>query len=40
MKMYDKRLFKKMPHIKEEISAPVFYGDNEPEIVLFGWGST
>lgn len=40
MKMLDKRLFKKMPHIKEEIAPPAFYGDNDPEIVLTGWGST
>lgn len=40
MKMLDKRLFKKVPHIREEIAAPVFYGDSDPEIVLTGWGST
>jgi 2-oxoglutarate ferredoxin oxidoreductase subunit alpha len=40
MKMFEKRLFKKMPHIREEIAAPTFYGDNDPEIVLTGWGST
>ncbi|KPK02033.1 MAG: 2-oxoacid:ferredoxin oxidoreductase subunit alpha [Nitrospira bacterium SG8_35_4] len=40
MKMMEKRLFKKMPHIREEIAAPAFYGDNDPEIVLTGWGST
>jgi 2-oxoglutarate ferredoxin oxidoreductase subunit alpha len=40
MKMLDKRLFKKMPHIREEIAGPAFYGDSDPEIVLAGWGST
>jgi 2-oxoglutarate ferredoxin oxidoreductase subunit alpha len=40
LKMLDKRLFKKMPHLREEIAGPVFYGDNDPEIVLAGWGST
>lgn len=40
MKMLDKRLFKKMPHLREEIAGPAFYGDNDPEIVLAGWGST
>lgn len=38
--MVNKRLFKKMPSIKKEISPPLFYGDKEPDIVLVGWGST
>jgi len=38
--MVDKRLFKKMPRIREEIAPPAFHGDPEPEIVLAGWGST
>ncbi|HQE80163.1 MAG TPA: 2-oxoacid:acceptor oxidoreductase subunit alpha [Syntrophorhabdaceae bacterium] len=38
--MVDKRLFKKMPLIKKEISPPLFYGDKDPDIVLVGWGST
>ncbi|MCX8111251.1 MAG: 2-oxoacid:acceptor oxidoreductase subunit alpha [Syntrophorhabdaceae bacterium] len=38
--MVDKRLFKKMGLIKKEISPPLFYGDEKPDIVLFGWGST
>lgn len=39
-KMLDKRLLKKMPHIREEMSPPEFYGHEKPEIVLVGWGST
>jgi 2-oxoglutarate ferredoxin oxidoreductase subunit alpha len=40
MKMMDKRLFKKLPHIREEISPPLFYGSGRPDTVLVGWGST
>jgi 2-oxoglutarate ferredoxin oxidoreductase subunit alpha len=40
IKMLDKRLFKKLPLIKKEIEPPFFYGDNKPEIVIIGWGST
>jgi 2-oxoglutarate ferredoxin oxidoreductase subunit alpha len=40
LKMLDKRFFKKIPHLREEIAGPAFYGDNDPEIVLAGWGST
>ncbi len=40
IKMLDKRLFKKMPLITKEIEPPHFYGSNNPEIVLVGWGST
>ena len=40
IKMIDKRIFKKMPHIREEIAPPAFYGSDAPEIVLTGWGST
>ncbi|RJQ47266.1 MAG: 2-oxoacid:acceptor oxidoreductase subunit alpha [Nitrospiraceae bacterium] len=39
-RMLDKRLFKKLPHVREEIAPPIFYGDSDPEIVLVGWGST
>lgn len=38
--MMDKRLFKKLPHIREDIGPPSCYGSNRPEIVLVGWGST
>jgi 2-oxoglutarate ferredoxin oxidoreductase subunit alpha len=40
MNMIDKRLFKKLPHIREEIAPPEFYGNDQPDIVLVGWGST
>ena len=38
--MMDKRLFRKLPHIKEEIAPPLLYGHDQPEIVLAGWGSS
>ncbi|MCX8030423.1 MAG: 2-oxoacid:acceptor oxidoreductase subunit alpha [Thermodesulfovibrionales bacterium] len=40
VKMVEKRLFKKLPLIKEEISGPYFYGDEGAEILLIGWGSS
>ncbi|MBI4843657.1 MAG: 2-oxoacid:acceptor oxidoreductase subunit alpha [Nitrospirae bacterium] len=39
-KMVEKRLLKKMPMIREEISPPLLYGSENPDIVLVGWGST
>ncbi|MBI4825850.1 MAG: 2-oxoacid:acceptor oxidoreductase subunit alpha [Nitrospirae bacterium] len=39
-RMIEKRLFKKMPLIREEISPPLLYGDKDPDILLVGWGST
>jgi len=39
IKMVEKRLFKKMPLIKSEISPPFIYGENNPQIVLICWGS-
>ncbi len=38
--MLDKRLFKKLTHIRGDISPPFIYGGNKPETVLVGWGST
>ncbi|MBN2654145.1 MAG: 2-oxoacid:acceptor oxidoreductase subunit alpha [Nitrospirae bacterium] len=38
--MVNKRLHKKMPLIRHEISTPLLYGSSNPEIVLVGWGST
>ncbi|MCX7913162.1 MAG: 2-oxoacid:acceptor oxidoreductase subunit alpha [Thermodesulfovibrionales bacterium] len=38
--MVNKRLFKKLPLIRDEIMPPLLYGDPSPEIVLIGWGST
>ena len=40
IKMMHKRLFKKIPFIRDEISPPLFYGNSEPDIVIVGWGST
>jgi 2-oxoglutarate/2-oxoacid ferredoxin oxidoreductase subunit alpha len=39
-KMVRKRLFKKLPLIRQEIGQPFFYGNSHPEIVIVGWGST
>jgi len=39
IKMVNKRLLKKLPMIKNEIAAPVLYGDSKPDIVIVGWGS-
>lgn len=36
--MTDKRL-KKMENLKEELIEPYFYGENEPDVLLLGWGS-
>ncbi len=38
--MVEKRLLKKMPLIREEISPPLYYGAENPEVVVVGWGST
>ncbi|MFA6054356.1 MAG: 2-oxoacid:acceptor oxidoreductase subunit alpha [Thermodesulfovibrionales bacterium] len=40
VKMVHKRLFRKLPLIKKEMSPPFLYGDSHPEIVITGWGST
>ncbi len=40
IQMVEKRLFKKIPLIKEDMSSPEFYGDDKPDTVLIGWGST
>lgn len=37
--MVEKRLFKKLPQIQSEISAPFLYGEPDPAIVIVGWGS-
>ncbi len=39
MKMMDKRLFKKLPLIRQEMEPPLLYGNNSPDTVLVGWGS-
>jgi 2-oxoglutarate ferredoxin oxidoreductase subunit alpha len=40
IKMLDKRLFRKLPLIRNEIAPPALYGDRKPDIVVAGWGST
>jgi len=40
IKMVNKRLFKKLTHIKQEIEPPLLYGKGSPDIVIVGWGST
>ena len=40
IKMLDKRLFKKLPLILQEMEPPVLYGNSQPDVVLVGWGST
>ncbi len=38
--MVDKRLFRKTPLLRSEISPPVFYGESIPDVIITGWGST
>ncbi len=40
IKMVQKRLLKKIPLIRQEMSQPILYGDDKPDIVIVGWGST
>ncbi|MDP2167607.1 MAG: 2-oxoacid:acceptor oxidoreductase subunit alpha [Thermodesulfovibrionales bacterium] len=40
VKMVEKRLLRKLPLIRQEISPPLHYGSKSPDIVLAGWGST
>lgn len=40
VKMVEKRLLKKLPLIKQEISPPSLYGDHDADIMIAGWGST
>lgn len=40
VRMVDKRLFRKLPLIAKEIAPPTFYGKDQPEIIIAGWGST
>ena len=39
-RMMEKRLFRKLPLIQAEIAPPAYYGQENPDIVLVGWGST
>ena len=36
--MCEKRL-RKMELLKEELIEPSFYGEDEPDVLLLGWGS-
>jgi 2-oxoglutarate ferredoxin oxidoreductase subunit alpha len=40
VRMVEKRLLKKMPLIRDEIAPPLFHGNENPETVIVGWGST
>jgi 2-oxoglutarate ferredoxin oxidoreductase subunit alpha len=39
IKMVEKRLFSKLPHMQDEVAPPFLYGDHGPDIVIVGWGS-
>ncbi|MDH4163688.1 MAG: 2-oxoacid:acceptor oxidoreductase subunit alpha [Nitrospirota bacterium] len=39
IRMTEKRIFNKLPAMREEISPPFLYGDHKPDIVLVCWGS-
>jgi 2-oxoglutarate ferredoxin oxidoreductase subunit alpha len=38
-RMVDKRVFKKLPAIQQEIEPPTLYGDTEADVIIAGWGS-
>jgi 2-oxoglutarate/2-oxoacid ferredoxin oxidoreductase subunit alpha len=38
--MINKRLFRKLPLLRQEISPPLYYGHENPKIVIAGWGSS
>ncbi len=40
IKMVNKRLFRKLPHIRQEIEPPLLYGSPNPDVIIAGWGST
>lgn len=40
VKMLQKRLFRKLPLIRQEIAPPKVFGYDDAEIVLVGWGAT
>lgn len=40
IKMVNKRLFQKMPLLRKEIEPPLYYGNEKPDVILVGWGST
>ncbi|MCG6552390.1 MAG: 2-oxoacid:acceptor oxidoreductase subunit alpha [Candidatus Magnetominusculus sp. LBB02] len=40
VKMVQKRVLQKLPLIQKEIDPPLFYGNENPDIIITGWGST
>lgn len=40
VKMVQKRLFRKLQLIRQEIEPPVLYGEQKPDFLIAGWGST
>lgn len=40
IRMVNKRLFKKLPLIRKDIEPPYFYGAENPDVIITGWGST
>jgi 2-oxoglutarate ferredoxin oxidoreductase subunit alpha len=40
IRMVRKRVHMKFPHIGKEIRPPLLFGDEKPDIVVAGWGST
>jgi 2-oxoglutarate ferredoxin oxidoreductase subunit alpha len=40
IRMVNKRLFRKLPLIRKEIEPPLYYGKENPDVILVGWGST
>lgn len=38
--MVDKRILRKLNALKKELSPPIRYGEEYPEMLLVGWGST
>ncbi len=39
-RMVQKRLHRKLPLLRREIDPPILYGDERPDVVIAGWGST
>jgi 2-oxoglutarate/2-oxoacid ferredoxin oxidoreductase subunit alpha len=39
IKMVEKRLFRKLPLMQEEIAPPFLYGEHGPDVVVVCWGS-
>lgn len=40
IQMVIKRLFQKLVYLRRDINPPSFYGSENPEIIITGWGST